>query len=229
MAQEDGSMGSMGSSEPIEPDLEFADAIAEQKGEEISLETPPNDLLLQWSDHKPAPRGSGKKSDASGSKAAHNPPPKDDIPLLAPPPTPVQPAYYPPPPAHPYGHYPPYPPPYPPNPHYGYPAYGYPPPPPPLPHGYGNPGFPSRATGHTLLSEWLVMCDQGDRGENSDNFAGLIAGFSAQKLFRLSDLQHKPIDFFTQIDFPTTAGGPTFRMPLGTASCLCQYLARDLA
>ncbi|KAG8774539.1 hypothetical protein FRC12_001925 [Ceratobasidium sp. 428] len=88
----------------------------------------------------------------------------------------------------PYGHYPAYP-------QYGYgpPSYNYPPPP---PAGYSGYGVAPQVTGHMLLSEWLVMCDRGPRGEHEDNFSGLIAGFSARRLFYLFEVQNKPADFF---------------------------------
>ncbi|KAG8732576.1 hypothetical protein FRC12_019215 [Ceratobasidium sp. 428] len=194
-------------------------AKAALKGKAVSFETAPDELMLLWSDRKSEPRGT--KAEVTESKSA----PTEPVPPLAPPPPPPNaPPYYAPPPAHPqYGHFPaPYPPAYPAYP----PNYGYPP---PHPGGYGGYGVPPHATGQMLLSEWLVMCDRGQRGEYRDNFAGLIAGFSARHLFYLSDIQNKPTEFFTQIDFPTAPGAPTFRMSLDTASRLCRYLAHDLA
>jgi hypothetical protein len=79
-----------------------------------------------------------------------------------------------------------------------------------------------------LLSEWLPLCDQGERGRKNDNFTGLLAGFTAEKLYRLIDLRDRSENDFLQMEFPTTSGGPTFRMARGTAIRLKQYVAADL-
>ncbi|KAB5590973.1 hypothetical protein CTheo_5589 [Ceratobasidium theobromae] len=197
------------------------------KGTDISLETPPQQLILQLSDRPPEKRGK-VKSEASGSSDQNSNPPapisaapgpmQPYIPPLAAPHMPYQPhpMYYPPPmpPPTPYGYYNSY-------------NYGYPPPPMPGPHFMNTGHGPGRS--NMLLSEWLPMCDRGERGANGDNFASLVAGFSAQRILCLSDLRNKSEHFFTnEIEFPTTPGGPTFHMAHGTAIRLVQYVAADL-
>lgn len=180
------------------------------------------------SDKQPQRRGKAK---SGPSHAVIDKPAESDEQRNTPSP---KPAYVPPlatAPQHPYaypqpGYYPPPPPPPPPYGYYhGYPgAYGYPPPQAP-PFGHA----PPQVTGQTLLSEWLPLCDQGERGRNHDNFVGLIAGFSAAKIYRLSDLQNKSHQYLTQeIEFPTTPGAPPFQMAEGTATRLRQYLKADL-
>jgi hypothetical protein len=79
-----------------------------------------------------------------------------------------------------------------------------------------------------LLSNWLPLCDQGERGESNDNFSGLVAGFTAEKIYRLSDLRGKTEEDFLAMSFPSAKGRPPFHMPQGTAIRLKQYVATDL-
>ena len=72
------------------------------------------------------------------------------------------------------------------------------------------------------------MCDQGERGVHHDNFSGLLAGFTAKKLFCLGDLQGKNDCFFLDIDFPTAPSAPPFQMGHETAIRLCSFVAADL-
>ncbi|QRV99005.1 hypothetical protein RhiJN_27024 [Ceratobasidium sp. AG-Ba] len=198
-----------------EADIQTWAQSAAKQGD-TSFESVPKALMLQFMDRKGEPRG--KKNGPSGSTPPNNNPPSTAEPPV-PPLAPAQPH-----PGHPhpppYGHYPPYPP---------YPPYGYPFPPPPADYNYGGYGGPPRVTGRTLISEWLPMCDRGQRGENNDNFSALIAGFSLNGFYYLSDIQHKDANFFTQIDFPTVPGAPTFRIGPATASRLHRYLAHDLS
>ncbi|KAF8593674.1 hypothetical protein BDV93DRAFT_566269 [Ceratobasidium sp. AG-I] len=192
-----------------------------------SLASPPQQLVLQMSDQQPHRRGKAKPgpstsaSDQIGNEQSEpdeqqdTPSPKPDYvpPLVTAPQYPYanpQPGYYPPPPM------PPPPPPY--GYYHGYPGpYGYQPP--PAPHFGAHP--PPPITGQTLLSEWLPRCDQGERGRNHDNFTGLIAGFSAAKIYRLFDLQNKSRRYLMRdIKFPTTPGAPPFQMAEGTATRL---------
>lgn len=96
------------------------------------------------------------------------------------------------------------------------------------PSGSSHGFHPPPAGGRKLLSEWLPRCDQGERGESNDNFAGLLPGFTAEKIYRLSDLKDWSEENFLAMEFPTTPGGPTFRMARGTAIRLRQYVAADL-
>lgn len=105
----------------------------------------------------------------------------------------------------------------------------------PSPYVHPSPARPSGSSygappagARTLLSEWLLRCDQGERGESNDNFTGLLAGFTAEKIYRLSDLKDWSEENFLAMEFPTTPGGPTFRMARGTAIRLRQYVAADL-
>ena len=140
-----------------------------------------NDHQPQWQGKaKPGPSTEpDKQRDTPSLKPAYVPslatgPP---YPYANPPPV-----YYPPP------HMPPPPPPQLYGYYHGYPGpYGYQPPPVPP---YGVHPLP-QVTGRTLLSEWLPLCDQGEQGRNQDNFTGLITGFSAVKIYRLSNLQNK--------------------------------------
>ncbi|CAE6436490.1 unnamed protein product, partial [Rhizoctonia solani] len=213
---------------PIHKELTQADikfwAQLAAKSPEVSLTSPPPQLQLQHSDNHP-PRRKTKvpaTNDPTPGAGPSNHGGSTQVPPLHPGPAiPPLNAYHP--------YYPPGPPAPPPMP-YGYfggyagPYAGYPP---AYPGAFGHP--PPMGGGSNMpLSEWLSRCDHGQRGENHDNFSGLVGGFTAKNLYSLSDLRGKSEVYFLSIDFPTTPGGPTFRIHPNTAARLVQYVNADL-
>ncbi|KAG8706300.1 hypothetical protein FRC11_008350 [Ceratobasidium sp. 423] len=213
---------------PIHKELTKADiklwAQLAAKSPEVSLTSPPSALQLQYSDNHPSRRKAKAPTtnDATPSAGPSNHGGNAQVPPLyagpaVPPPNLYNP-YYPPmppmPPPMPYGYFGGYP-----GPYAGYPlAY---------PGALGHP--PAMGGGGNMpLLEWLSRCDRGQRGENHENFSGLVAGLTAKNLHSLSDLRGKSEEYFLSIDFPTTPGGPTFRIHPDTAARLVQYVNADL-
>ncbi|KAG8733261.1 hypothetical protein FRC11_007541 [Ceratobasidium sp. 423] len=140
------------------------EAGALDNGVPVTLERPPRGLILQLGDRQPEQRGTRTKAGTPAVEAPVVPPPPAPAPVAAPPH-----GYHPGP--HFYGPAPGY---YPPQPPYHGPAYGYHPGYAgynaydpyhgPGPYGYGGVrhGAPV-VSGRMPLSEWLPMCDRGER------------------------------------------------------------------